>query len=174
MSSPAGVQQLQLTATLDLGLQADQAASAVFDDFDVTVTAPYCWGKLSYCRGVRTRLGPPAADPCIFAAAEADMGRCIKDAVDDAYWTRGFGAAEAAALDATIQTMLSLTDTAGCTADSLPAQLRPKFDLRSRTIDAAPCCVLAESGTYVNTGAGIVIVRIGTPDQYSTATSTLI
>ena len=56
MSSPAGVQQLQLTATLDLGLQADQAASAVFDDFDVTVTAPYCWGKLSYCRGVRTRL----------------------------------------------------------------------------------------------------------------------
>ena len=166
MSSPAGVQQLQLTATLDLDPQADGAASAVFDDFDVTVIAPYCWGESSYCRRIRTRWGPPAADPCIFAAAEADMGQCIQDIVDDAHWTRGFGTAEAAALDATIQTMLSLTDAADCIADSLPAQLRPKFDLRSWTIDAAPCCVLAESGTYVDTGAGIVIVRIGTPDQY--------
>ena len=166
VSSPAGVLQLQLTATLDLDLHAETVASAVFDDFDVTVTAPYCWGELEYCRGVRTRFGPPAADPCIFTAAEADMGRCIKDTVDDAHWTRGFGMSEAAALDAAIQAMLSLTDAAGCTGDSLPAQLRPKFDLRSRTIDARSCCVLAESGTYRPSGAGIVIVRIGTPDQY--------
>ena len=31
---------------------------AVFDDFDATVTAPWCWGGLPYCHGVRTYWGP--------------------------------------------------------------------------------------------------------------------
>ena len=35
------------------------SGSALFDDVDVKVVAPYCWGATSYCRGVRSSFGPP-------------------------------------------------------------------------------------------------------------------
>ena len=161
VSNPAGIQSIQVSASF----QGTGGGAAAFDDFDLTVTEPRCWGELSYCRSVRDSLGP-VADSCLFTAAETEVGNCIKTIVDDARWTKGFGATEAAALGGVIQDMLGWTDADSCSSDNLPGQLRPKFALRSRTIDSQPCCVLAESGTYRFSGAGVAMVRIGTPDQY--------
>ena len=51
----------------------------VFDDFDMVVTAPSCWGELSFCRGVRmpqywgrpTRPGEECQQECADDGAAA-------------------------------------------------------------------------------------------------------
>lgn len=50
VSSPVGIKDILLRLGLDVG---NNTGVAVFDDFDVTVVAPTCWGPFSYCSGVR-------------------------------------------------------------------------------------------------------------------------
>ena len=57
VSSVSGIQQIIVSATFN---EAGASGAVAFDDFDVTVTAPYCWGALSFCRGVRTTWGGDA------------------------------------------------------------------------------------------------------------------
>lgn len=54
----AGIQEIELQATLR-GL----AGAAVFDDFDATVVRPSCWGKHSYCRGIRDSWAGKTVSP---------------------------------------------------------------------------------------------------------------
>ena len=54
VSSESGIQQIIVSAMFN---EVGASGAAAFDDFDVTVTAPYCWGELSFCRGVRTTVG---------------------------------------------------------------------------------------------------------------------
>ena len=56
--SSHGIQQITLKAVFD-----NVAGAAVFDDFDATVTAPQCFGRLSFCHGVRTDWGEPTPAP---------------------------------------------------------------------------------------------------------------
>ena len=52
VASSDGIQQVTI------GTRLGVPGVAVFDDFDAVVTAPSCFGELSYCRGVRKRWGP--------------------------------------------------------------------------------------------------------------------
>lgn len=55
ISDQAGIRQIEVQAGVEDGL------TAAFDDFEATVTAPACWGRLAWCRGIRTRWGPGGA-----------------------------------------------------------------------------------------------------------------
>jgi len=49
VADPAGIQEIQISASF----QGAGGGAAAFDDFDLTVTEPSCWGELAYCRGLR-------------------------------------------------------------------------------------------------------------------------
>ena len=74
VASSLGIQQITLKAVFD-----NVAGAAVFDDFDATVTAPQCFGRLSFCHGARTRWGSgpeptPAPSPAPTFLPESQLG----------------------------------------------------------------------------------------------------
>ena len=52
VAASPGISALRVQAVL---YGVDGAVS--FDDFDATVTGPYCWGELAACRDHRTQWG---------------------------------------------------------------------------------------------------------------------